>query len=146
MGQAALNCGVCDDIQLNGWAMNMPGNPVLHALGLNHQTAPVCLRERLAFDAESLPAALAALKALPGVSEAAIVSTCNRTEIYALAEDDGTALQDWLATRPGERLPIDDYLYRHRDAEAVRHLFRVAAGLDSLVLGEPQILGQVKEA
>ena len=126
--------------------MNMPGNPVLHALGLNHQTAPVSLRERLAFDAESLPAALAALKALPGVSEAAIVSTCNRTEIYALAEDDGTALQDWLATRPGERLPIDGYLYRHRDAEAVRHLFRVAAGLDSLVLGEPQILGQVKEA
>ena len=126
--------------------MNMPGNPVLHALGLNHQTAPVSLRERLAFDAGNLPSALVALKSLPGVREAAIVSTCNRTEIYALAEDDGTSLQDWLATRQGERLPIDGYLYRHRDAEAARHLFRVAAGLDSLVLGEPQILGQVKEA
>ena len=118
----------------------------LWVFGLNHRTAPVELRERLAFDAENLPSALAALKSLPGVREAAIVSTCNRTEIYALAEDDGTSLQDWLATRQGERLPIDGYLYRHRDAEAARHLFRVAAGLDSLVLGEPQILGQVKEA
>ena len=124
----------------------MPTRPTFHALGVNHQTAPVSLRERLAFDAAALPDALAALRAMPGVQEAAILSTCNRTEIYAIAEGDGTVLRDWLATHPDEAMALDAYLYRHRDAEAVRHLFRVAAGLDSLVLGEPQILGQVKDA
>ncbi|RMH89483.1 glutamyl-tRNA reductase [Lysobacter pythonis] len=124
----------------------MPNGPTFHALGVNHQTAPVSMRERLAFDAGALPAALAALRAVPGVHEAAILSTCNRTELYAVAEGDGAMLRDWLATRPGERLALEAYLYRHQDVEAVRHLFRVAAGLDSLVLGEPQILGQVKEA
>ena len=124
----------------------MPTRPTFHALGVNHQTAPVSLRERLAFDAGELPEALSALRALPGVQEAAILSTCNRTELYVLAEDEGEALHEWLADRPGGRLALDAYLYRHRDADAVRHLFRVAAGLDSLVLGEPQILGQVKEA
>ncbi len=114
----------------------------LWVLGLNHQTAPVDLRERVAFDARSLPAALASLRALPQVSEAAVLSTCNRTELYAIAED-GNALATWLATHAEG---LDGYLYRHSDAEAVRHLFRVATGLDSMVLGEPQILGQVKEA
>ena len=124
----------------------MPTRPTFHALGVNHQTAPVSLRERLAFDAGALPEALASLKALPGVQEAAILSTCNRTELYVLSQDEGAALHEWLAERPDGRLALDAYLYRHRDTEAVRHLFRVAAGLDSLVLGEPQILGQVKEA
>jgi len=114
----------------------------LWVLGLNHQTAPVSLRERVAFAGDALPEALAALRALPQVSEAALLSTCNRTELYAMAED-ATPLVQWLATH-GEGL--DAYLYRHRDAEAVRHLFRVATGLDSMVLGEPQILGQVKDA
>lgn len=114
----------------------------LWVLGLNHQTAPVTLRERVAFAGEALPAALDALRALPQVSEAALLSTCNRTELYAVA-DDATPLVQWLAAH-GEGL--DTYLYRHRDAEAVRHLFRVATGLDSMVLGEPQILGQVKDA
>ena len=123
----------------------MPNRPALHALGLNHQTAPVALRERLAFDAGALPAALAALRSMPGVHEVAILSTCNRTELYAVA-DDGLALERWLASSPAADAALDAYLYRHRDIEAVRHLFRVAAGLDSLVLGEPQILGQVKEA
>ncbi len=124
----------------------MPNGPAFHALGVNHQTAPVSLRERLAFDAAALPQALAGLKAMPGVREAAILSTCNRTEIYALAEGDGGVLEQWLCRQPHADLALDGYLYRHRDAAAVRHLFRVAAGLDSLVLGEPQILGQVKEA
>ncbi len=132
--------------QLNRKPLNMPNGPTFHALGINHQTAPVALRERLAFDANALPDALAALRSVPGVHEVALLSTCNRTELYALAEGDGSMLQDWLAERPGERLPLDAYLYRHRDMDAVRHLFRVAAGLDSLVLGEPQILGQVKDA
>jgi glutamyl-tRNA reductase len=120
----------------------------LLAIGLNHQTAPLALRERVAFDAAALPAALAALRAQPGVSEAALVSTCNRTEIYAEVEagrEDVPAR--WLARSQGlDESALDAYLYRHADAEAVRHLFRVATGLDSMVLGEPQILGQVKEA
>ncbi len=121
----------------------------LVAIGLNHQTAPVALRERVAFSAEALPATLAALRALPGVEEVALLSTCNRTEIYALTGGDGNALADWLAAHPQDGhspLQLHDYLYRHRDDQAVRHLFRVATGLDSLVLGEPQILGQVKQA
>ena len=114
----------------------------LWVLGLNHQTAPVDLRERIAFDAGSLPGALASLRALPQVHEAALLSTCNRTELYAVA-DDGDVLATWLADHAAG---LDAYLYRHREADAVRHLFRVATGLDSMVLGEPQILGQVKDA
>lgn len=118
----------------------------LFVLGINHQTAPVSLRERVAFSSETVPAALDALRALPQVSEVALLSTCNRTELYAVADDDGRALADWLATHPQDMGDLHAYLYRHRDADAVRHLFRVATGLDSLVLGEPQILGQVKDA
>jgi hypothetical protein len=114
----------------------------LWVLGLNHQTAPVGLRERVAFDAAALPAALSSLRGLPDVSEVAVLSTCNRTELYAIAED-GQVLGTWLAAHAEG---LDGYLYRHSDADAVRHLFRVATGLDSMVLGEPQILGQVKEA
>jgi glutamyl-tRNA reductase len=114
----------------------------LWVLGLNHQTAPVDLRERVAFAGETLPAALDAMRALPGVEEAALLSTCNRTELYAVA-DDAQVLADWLESH-GHGL--QGYLYRHQDGEAVRHLFRVATGLDSMVLGEPQILGQVKDA
>jgi len=121
----------------------------IHVLGLNHQTAPVSLRERVSFSGDATVAGLAALRALPQVREAALLSTCNRTEIYAVTDDDGSALADWLATHPGDtgaEPALHGYLYRHTDADAVRHLFRVATGLDSLVLGEPQILGQVKEA
>ena len=114
----------------------------LWVLGLNHQTAPVDLRERVAFDAAALPVALAALRALPDVSEAAVLSTCNRTELYAIAEDHHP-LSQWLSAHAEG---LDAYFYRHSDADAVRHLFRVATGLDSMVLGEPQILGQVKDA
>ncbi len=120
----------------------------LVALGLNHQTAPVALRERVAFAPETLPEALRSLRVTPGVEEAALLSTCNRTELYVhVAEDAEDAAVRWLGEHHDlgpERL--DAYLYRHRDDDAVRHLFRVATGLDSLVLGEPQILGQVKQA
>ncbi len=122
----------------------------LIAIGLNHQTAPVDLRERVAFADHALPPALAALRRLPGVREVVLLSTCNRTELYAATEDDGRALDAWLAHHPaddaGTSRDLGAYLYRHEDANAVRHLFRVATGLDSLVLGEPQILGQVKQA
>lgn len=120
----------------------------LIALGLNHQTAPVSLREQIAFSGDRTGLALRELLALPGVREAALLSTCNRTELYA-SVDEGHAdsAVAWLARHHGlgEGM-LRDYLYHHVDADAVRHLFRVATGLDSLVLGEPQILGQVKEA
>ncbi|GAB3370451.1 glutamyl-tRNA reductase [Lysobacter rhizosphaerae] len=118
----------------------------LFVLGINHQTAPVSLRERVAFSGDSIPAALDALRGLTSVHEVALLSTCNRTELYAVTDDDGSALADWLATHPDDAGDLHAYLYRHADADAVRHLFRVATGLDSLVLGEPQILGQVKDA
>jgi len=118
----------------------------LLAIGINHQTAPVALRERVAFAGDALPGALATLRRLPQVREVALLSTCNRTELYAVADDDGRALCDWLATHPEDSGDLHAYLYRHSEGDAVRHLFRVATGLDSLVLGEPQITGQVKQA
>jgi glutamyl-tRNA reductase len=121
----------------------------LYALGINHQTAPVALRERVAFAEGAVPAALAELQALPGVREVALLSTCNRTELYASADGDDV-LADWLASHPGggeaASGALHAYLYRHAGDAAARHLFRVACGLDSMVLGEPQILGQVKQA
>ena len=120
----------------------------LLALGLNHQTAPVSLREQVAFSDDALPAALASLRTIEGVHEAVLVSTCNRTELYARASEQSTpAIIDWMARQHRiEHAVLDTYLYRHRNADAARHLYRVATGLDSLVLGEPQILGQVKSA
>lgn len=120
----------------------------LIALGLNHLTAPVNLREQVAFDAESAGVALQALAREPGVEEAMILSTCNRTELYvsvsAGAED---VPQAWLSRQHHLTAgKLDEFLYRHDEDEAVRHMFRVATGLDSMVLGEPQILGQVKDA
>ena len=120
----------------------------LLALGLNHQTAPLSLRERVAVGDAVLPAALGALAAQPGVQECALLSTCNRTEVYARVEDGAEAAPArWLAGHHGLHFEqIEGYLYLHHDADAVRHLYRVACGLDSLVLGEPQVLGQVKQA
>ncbi len=120
----------------------------LIALGVNHQTAPVDVRERVAVGDAQLAEALQALLALPGVEEAALLSTCNRTELYAHVGDGASPdLVGWLAQRNGlDPEALAAYVYRHDDAAAARHLFRVATGLDSLVLGEPQILGQVKTA
>lgn len=117
-------------------------------LGLNHHTAPVSLRERLAIPAERLKAALASLIQLPGVDEAAILSTCNRTELYCGADaDTQNVIIEWLAEE--HRLRREDFqsfLYAHADTGTIRHMFRVASGLDSMILGEPQILGQMKSA
>ncbi len=120
----------------------------LIALGLNHQTAPVALRERVAFADDALVRALRGLAAEPGVREALILSTCNRTEIYCHVDAGAeTTPARWLHQHHGLTAGnLDEFLYRHDDQAAVRHLFRVATGLDSLVLGEPQILGQVKQA
>ena len=118
------------------------------ALGLNHQTAPIALRETVAVEAGQLPEALKTIRGLNGVHEAAVLSTCNRTEIYAHI-DTGAEVQllQWLSQQHGlSPDSLQTYCYQHHDAQAVKHLFRVAAGLDSLILGEPQILGQVKMA
>lgn len=121
------------------------------ALGLNHQTAPLDLRARFAIPAERLAASLAALRRHLGgaASETALLSTCNRTELYVAADDEqaAPAAFDWLAAQaqvPQRQLQAHAYL-RAGDA-AARHAFRVASGLDSMVLGEPQILGQLKQA
>lgn len=119
-------------------------------VGVNHRTAPVGLRERLAFPATGLPTALAELRAVPGVDEAAIVSTCNRVEIVTGTAVPGAAVaagvEAFLArTREVEPSAFATHLYVHHGREAIRHLFRVAASLDSMVVGEPQILGQMKE-
>ena len=120
----------------------------LIALGLNHLTAPVSLREQVAFDEDAAGTALLELAGQPGVEEALILSTCNRTELYVGVAAGAEAIpQAWLSRHhhltPGK---LDEFLYRHDEQEAVRHMFRVATGLDSMVLGEPQILGQVKNA
>ena len=117
----------------------------LFALGLNHQTAPLDVRERVVFDIDRLRGALGEIKR-GFANEAAILSTCNRTELYFSAEQP-TSTAAWLAQfhriDPGELAP---YLYTLPREQAVRHAFRVASGLDSMVLGEPQILGQFKDA
>jgi len=118
--------------------------------GVSHKTAPVEVRECLAFREESLPAALADLKSRDGVTEAVILSTCNRVEITVTTEDgyDPQAIVDAFLTESRAVSPdsIGPYLYRHEGEEAIHHLFRVAASLDSMVVGEPQILGQLKAA
>ena len=120
-------------------------------VGLSHKTAPVEVRERLAIADEELPAALRGVAALPGICEAFILSTCNRVEILTRAESDegnmGAILAQFLArTHRRELSEIETYLYQYRQRDAIRHVFRVAASLDSMVVGEPQILGQVKAA
>lgn len=120
----------------------------LFVLGLNHRTASLSLRERLAFGPEKLASALAALCQLDGVREGCLLSTCNRTEIYADVEPAAQAMlslwwSQFCRVTPDE---MGSCLYQHQEGEAVRHLMRVACGLDSLVLGEPQILGQLKSA
>lgn len=118
----------------------------LFAFGINHHTAPLSVREQVVFHAENLIEALRDLVDRQPVKEAAIISTCNRTEIYCGSEEPPAAV-DWMAgyhrLKPQQ---IEPYLYQLPQEKAVKHVFRVASGLDSMVLGEPQILGQFKEA
>ncbi len=118
----------------------------LFAFGINHQTAPLAVREQLAFNVEAMEPALRDLVGNGAVKEATILSTCNRTEIYCSTSQPAQAV-DWLASY--HHLPaadIEPYIYRLPHEQAVKHAFRVASGLDSMVLGEPQILGQMKQA
>src|SRR6266702_4400075 len=116
-------------------------------LGVNHKTAPIELRERIAIAPHMQREATQALAAMPGVTEAMIVSTCNRVELLAWLEAPSVDLQQFLNQYFSlESNVLRPHIYEYRGREAVRHLFRVAASLDSMVVGEPQILGQVKEA
>ena len=120
----------------------------LLAVGLNHKTAPVDIRERIAFGPDILAGALRSLAEDPALSEGAILSTCNRTEIYCVLNGSRReSVVDWLARFHGiEAVRLSPYLFTHVDRAAITHLLEVASGLDSMVLGEPQILGQVKTA
>ena len=118
----------------------------LFAFGINHQTAPLAVREQVAFNADVMESALRDLVDNGAAKEAAILSTCNRTELYCNAAQPDQAI-DWLAHYHHlPRKDIDPYLYTLPREQAVKHSFRVASGLDSMVLGEPQILGQMKQA
>lgn len=118
--------------------------------GLNHKSAPVEVRELLAFDAGSIPIALQALKCRPGFVEGMILSTCNRVEVTVASDEgasDDSLVDGFLAeTRNVDPVRFQPYLYRYSGGDAIRHLFRVACSLDSMVVGEPQILGQLKSA
>ncbi|MBZ5489117.1 glutamyl-tRNA reductase [Halomonas aquamarina] len=120
----------------------------LLALGINHRTASVAVREQVAFTPAQLEHALEQLRGLPHISEAAVLSTCNRTELYCVTDAAGErTVLEWLSRF--HDLSIDELTrcaYHYLDNDAARHLMRVAVGLDSMVLGEPQILGQLKDA
>ena len=113
----------------------------LTVIGVNHQTAPLSIREKLAFAAAELPDAVGSLIDSDAALEAVILSTCNRSEIYAVGGDAGQ-LARWLAahkhTTPDA---LETLTFHYRDRDAIHHIYRVASGLDSLILGEPQILG-----
>lgn len=118
-------------------------------IGVSHQTAPVEVRERMAFGPSQAGEAAQQLRECGAACEALIVSTCNRSEVYAVSQDEGgeEKLREWYAGFHGlAPKDLGEWLYARRDKEAVRHLFRVASGLDSLLLGEAEILGQVREA
>ena len=118
------------------------------AFGVNHNTAPLEVRERITFAADIVPEALGQLTGKSGVQEAAILSTCNRTEIYcSLGQGGDQGLIEWFHEFHGMRRDqLLPFLYKYPDANAVKHVLRVASGLDSMVLGEPQVLGQLKSA
>ena len=131
--------------------MTAPVGVGIKVVGVNHRTAPLDVRERFAHGAHEVPAALARIMAA-GASGGVLLSTCNRTEFYLLAEDEPALEAVWSLL--GERLPAPpagssgarEYGYIARDRDAVRHLYRVSAGLDSMILGESQIQGQVRDA
>jgi glutamyl-tRNA reductase len=121
----------------------------LMLVGLNHRTAPVEVREQLSVSDARLGETTASLRALPGVDGAAVLSTCNRVEaIVSPADEDVIAnVVDWLAARAdAQRSELEKHLYIVRHGDVIKHLFRVASGLDSMIVGEPQIAGQVKKA
>lgn len=144
----AWRTGLSDRRRSDVIVANRPLMPFI-VIGINHRTAPVAIREKVVFADLELPSALAELGKVPEVCESLIVSTCNRTELYCFTEanSESASLIAWLANwHELETTDIHHCLYQHSETEAVRHAFAVAAGLDSMVLGEAQILGQLKDA
>jgi glutamyl-tRNA reductase len=137
-----LDTPITQNFAISPTGQRMP----LVVVGINHRTAPVEVRERMVFEPARVPDALRELASLPPVQEAVIVSTCNRTEIYCVTEAGDVALGDWLQRYHQLGSSIHHCLYEYGDMRAVGHAFSVASGLDSMVLGEPQILGQLKDA
>lgn len=124
---------------------------MLHNVGINHASAPLALREQFAIGADRIISSLSDLTHQPGVEEGIVVSTCNRTEIYAVTDyNDSRQLGEWLGSQgKSQQQPLSSlgpHLYSHQGPQTVTHALRVAAGLDSMILGEPQILGQMKQA
>lgn len=123
---------------------------MLLTLGLSHKTAPIDVREKLAFTQENIPQALASLYNEVGLEEVALLSTCNRTEFYFSTQEEGSVsmlqIQSWWKNYHALQFDLDPYLYRYVEEQAVKHVMRLACGLDSMVIGEPQILGQLKSA
>ncbi len=140
-GQFQVNAGKQADILTDS-------KETLLTLGINHKTAPVEIREKVAFAAENLERALKELISQEAVNEAAILSTCNRTELYcSLSRADRDILINWISHfHHLQHDDIEPYVYTYTNNDAVQHILRVASGLDSLVMGEPQILGQLKDA
>ena len=125
-------------------------NKEIVIVGMNHRTAPIEVRESVAFESSYVLEALTRLRAYPSIQEGVILSTCNRVEVVAAAAHGGRASEEikaFLAEQKARksRDSLDDHVYIYQGSEAVRHLFRVAASLDSMVVGEPQILGQLKQ-
>ena len=118
----------------------------INVLGVNHKTAPINIREKLVFGKDSIPRALTDIRKIQGVNEVVLISTCNRTEIYTESSSDNTEIIKWLNRNQSVGKDCEPYMYSYCDEEAVKHLFNVTSGVDSMVIGENEILGQVKEA
>ena len=117
----------------------------INVLGINHKTTPIGIREKLVFDRKSVPQALKDIKKIKGVNEVVLLSTCNRTEIYTENDKDNSQILSWLRNQ-NSSVDITTYTYNHYDEDAIKHLFNVTSGVDSMVIGENEILGQVKNA
>ncbi|MFH1102140.1 MAG: glutamyl-tRNA reductase [Pseudomonadota bacterium] len=134
----------------NDFLPGTPGRPVIILIGLNHQTAPVELRECIAFSADETEAGLETLSKRPDIQEVMLFSTCNRVEVLLVSDHRENAIRDvkafMITSKQVPEGPFKDALYVHTGDEAIRHVFRVASSLDSMMVGEPQILGQIKSA
>jgi glutamyl-tRNA reductase len=118
----------------------------INVLGVNHKSAPIDVREKLAFDKNSIPRALDDIKNIEGVNEVVLISTCNRTEIYTENDSDNSKIIKWLNSHQNETQDCEPFMYSYYEEKAIKHLFNVASGVDSMVIGENEILGQVKDA
>ena len=118
----------------------------INILGINHKSAPLDIREKLVFDKDAIPHALNDLKKIDGINEVVLLSTCNRTEIYTESNTDNSKIIEWLNNNQNTVNDCKPYTYSYHEEKAMSHLFHVASGIDSMVIGENEILGQVKDA